>query len=32
MRAGHSLAKTPTVSHHEVVEVFRIGAQAQVTE
>jgi hypothetical protein len=32
MRADHALAKKPTVSHHNVVEVFRIGAQAQVTE
>jgi hypothetical protein len=26
------LAKRPTVIHHEGVEVFRIGAQAPVTE
>jgi hypothetical protein len=32
MQPDHGLAKRPTVIHHHTVEVFRIGAQAPVTE
>jgi hypothetical protein len=32
VQADPTLAKKPMVSHHAAVEVFRIGAQAPVTE